>query len=90
MENKNLNILEGRPQIDYPCEWEYRVIGENEDKIKEIVKNTIKKSYSIEIKNKSSKGKFTSFHVKTIVNDEKERNDIYSKLSGYGEIKMVI
>ncbi|PAF47950.1 DUF493 domain-containing protein [Helicobacter sp. 12S02232-10] len=90
MENNNIQILQGKPEITYPCEWEYRIIGENEDKIKEAVFEIMPRPYTLETKNKSSKGRFVSFHAKIITNTEEERNEIYTKLSAHPEIKMVI
>ncbi|PAF52598.1 DUF493 domain-containing protein [Helicobacter sp. 13S00477-4] len=85
-----MNILEGKPNITYPCEWEYRIIGENEDKIKEAVFETMPRVYQLETKNRSSKGRFISLHAKIITNSEEERNEIFTKLSKHPEIKMVI
>lgn len=84
------NALEGKPEISYPCAWEYRIIGESEAKIQEIVSQILKTPYRLESKNKSSKGRFVSMHLSTSVDSEAYRNEIYAFLSSHPEIKMVI
>ncbi|PAF43070.1 DUF493 domain-containing protein [Helicobacter sp. 11S03491-1] len=90
MKTKNLSILQGKPDISYPTQWEYRIIGENEDKIIEAVFEIMPRPYTLEAKNKSSKGRFVSLHATIVVNSQKERDEIYCKLSTHQEIKMVI
>ncbi|PAF41277.1 DUF493 domain-containing protein [Helicobacter sp. 11S02596-1] len=85
-----LQTLQDRPAISYPCEWEYRIIGENEDKIKAAIVEIMPRSFALELKNKSSGGRFISLAVKIAVNTEEERNEIFAKLTTHPEIKMVI
>lgn len=84
------NALEGKPEISYPCVWEYRIIGENCDKIQEIVSQIMQTPYCLESKNRSSNGRFVSMHLSTTVDSEAYRNEIYAFLSSHPEIKMVI
>lgn len=90
MQNKPLPTITGKPDITYPCEWEYRIIGEDEMKVKEAVFEIAPRKYDLQEKNKSSKGRFVSLHLKIIVNSEEERNQIFSALCKHKEIKMVI
>lgn len=91
MKNKNsIAILEGKPIIVYPTEWEYIIIGKNEAKIKEAVFEIMSKTYLLEKRNKSSAGKFISFHLKVLVDSEKDRDEIFKNLSKCQEITMVI
>lgn len=91
MKNKNpITILEGKPIITYPTEWEYTVIGKNETKIKEAVFEIMSKTYFLEKRNKSSGGKFISFHLKVLVDSQKDRDEIFKNLSKCQEITMII
>ncbi|PAF53072.1 DUF493 domain-containing protein [Helicobacter sp. 13S00482-2] len=90
MHDKPLQILEGKPEINYPCEWEYRIIGEDIAKIQEAVFEIAPRKYDLQEKNKSSKGRFVSLHLKILVNNEEERNHIFCALKNHKEIKMVI
>ena len=82
--------MKGKPKISYPCMWEYRIIGENAEKISEIVGEIMQTPYRLESKNRSSKGRFVSMHLSTSVDSEEYRNEIFSLLSSHPEIKMVI
>lgn len=82
--------MKGKLEISYPCMWEYRIIGENAEKISEIVGEIMQTPYRLESKNRSSKGRFVSMHLSTSVDSEKYRNEIFSLLSSHPEIKMVI
>jgi len=82
--------LSGKPDIAYPCEWEYRIIGENEAQIKDIVSKIIPKPYTLTLNNHSKKGRFVSLHLITRVENEDKRNEFYILLSQHKAIKMVI
>ncbi|OBV29716.1 hypothetical protein BKN38_06390 [Helicobacter sp. CLO-3] len=82
--------IEGKPDITYPCQWEYRIVGEKQHRIEEIVGDIMQKPYYLEVKNHSSGGRFVSMHLSTMVDSEEERNEIFSKLANHKEIKMVI
>ena len=80
--------LEGKSEIAYPCNWEYRVIGEDEKRVEIVVSEIVKKPYTLEIKNR--KGRFVSLHLVVGVDDEGERNEIYRLLSTHQEVRMVL
>ncbi len=82
--------IEGKPDISYPCKWEYRIIGENKTRIEQIVGEILEKPYTLELKNHSHQNRFVSMHLMVDVDNEEERNNIYSLLSNHPEIKMVI
>lgn len=82
--------IEGKPDISYPCQWEYRIIGQNQHAIEHIVGDILQKPYRLEIKNHSHKGTFVSMHLITSVDNEEEKNAIFAKLCEHDEIKMVL
>ncbi|MFO8053171.1 MAG: DUF493 domain-containing protein [Candidatus Omnitrophota bacterium] len=80
-----------RPDIKYPCDWDYRIIGEGERLLKDIAAKIINdRDYSISISRKSKTGKYTSLDVKTRVLDESDRNKIFSDFSNHPGVKMVL
>lgn len=80
-----------RPKIDYPCEWEYRLIGPDEEGLHKAAAEVLKtKQYTLFFSNISKAGKYVSFALKTTVTDEKERNNIYVSLRRHPAIKSVI
>jgi len=80
-----------KPKIEYPCEWEYRIIGTNEESIRKAVIDAVYgKEYTLSFSNKSKAEKYISLALKTNVASEEERNIIYVSLRKCPEVKSVI
>jgi len=80
-----------QPKINYPCEWQYTIIGQNEEELRNAAAEILKtKQHTLSFSNISKKGKYISFMLKTIVATDKERNDIYFSLRKHPAVKSVI
>lgn len=80
-----------KPNIDYPCNWNYKIIGtELEEMIRAIEKIVEGMEYNIASSNVSSKGKYFSLNLKVFVTSEAIRNIIFEKLESSDYVKMVI
>ncbi|NQT90240.1 MAG: DUF493 domain-containing protein [Candidatus Omnitrophica bacterium] len=80
-----------RPKIDYPCEWSYKVIGMDEGSVRKAITEALgTKEHSLSFSNKSSGGRYTSLHVKTVVTNEEQRNKIFASLSRHASVKAVL
>jgi putative lipoic acid-binding regulatory protein len=83
--------IEGKPDISYPTKWGYKVIGTDEVVLRKAVDSVLTDfEYSLKFSNKSSKGKFISFNISLMVQDENQRNAIFNNLKNHSAIKMVI
>jgi putative lipoic acid-binding regulatory protein len=80
-----------KPIVKYPCDWSYRVIGEDESAVKiaisEVMGNT---KHTLESSNKSSGGKYLSLNLSCKVKSEGERVNIFNMLKAASVIKMVL
>lgn len=86
-----MNIIKGKAKISYPCDWEYRVIGPDEEAMRQaIIKILSDKEHKLSFSNISKAGKYISLTLKTKVFSEKERNNIYVSLRDNPVIKIVI
>lgn len=85
-----MQTIEGKPKIDYPIMWEYRVIGTDKEKLKAIIHQIIKQDYQLQDGQSSSGGKFISVVVQTQVQDEAQRDQIFRELKENAEVKMVL
>ncbi len=89
-------ILDGKtPQpkleLDYPCQWRYKIVGEKKERMIEAVCDVIsEKEHTINDSNKSKNGKYTSLNLDLLVHNEDERNFIYEALKAHQHIKMVL
>lgn len=80
-----------RPSINYPCEWDYKVIGSDVEKILHAIDETIDGlNYDVRPSNVSNSGKYCSLNLKVKVVTEEERDFIFSTLANHDDIIMVI
>ena len=80
-----------KPEINYPCLWQYKVIGTDIDELISSIKSIIGDiDHTLNESKKSSKGKYLSVNLELEVDSEKMRNSIFGKLQRHSSIKMVI
>ncbi len=80
-----------KPYIEYPCIWDYKVIGKDRALIPQNIEIILENfEYSHRQTNTSASGKYTSFHVSVRVVSEMERNHIFAMLQKIPTVKMVI
>jgi uncharacterized protein len=76
-----LNEIEEKLELEYPCKWEYKLIGKEEEGIKKTAVDIAgTKPFSLNISNKSSSGKFVSITLEVLVHNDDERVYIYESL----------
>jgi hypothetical protein len=80
-----------RPEIEYPCTWVYKVIGEDCSLLKDIIVSAcsplpVKISHS----HTSSKGKYHSLNAELEVPTEEVRLRIYELLKCSPVVKIVL
>ena len=79
------------PQIIYPCEWSYRIIGDNINKMVEAVENAVSgMEYDLQASNISQKGSYFSISLKVMVDNQVIRDIIYEKINNHENVKMVL
>jgi len=80
-----------KPQIDYPCEWGYKVIGTDKNILESVIAEVMNgRSYQKKGGNSSSKGKFHSLSTSCRVLSEVDRDAIFKAFQEHKEVKMVI
>ena len=80
-----------KPNIEYPCNWDYKVIGTDLDEmIKAIEQVVIGLEYKISSSNVSSKGNYFSLGLQVYVTSEVVRDIIFAKLKDNESVKMVL
>jgi putative lipoic acid-binding regulatory protein len=86
MEKKN---EKKRPQIQYPCHWEYTIIGTDREKMRKAVQECID-NQECEVKDSKQHGKYFSQKFKAYVESEEERNRFFANLQNHKDIKFVL
>lgn len=86
-DNKNKN----RPEIEYPCEWHYKIIAKSADEAINAADNAAKGfKYDITASNISKNGNYVSINLIVEVESEEERNIIFGKLEANESVVMVL
>jgi hypothetical protein len=85
------NTENKKPQIDYPCKWPYKIIGDSVDKMIKAVEEVVADlEYEITPSNISRKGNYFSLNITVDVTSETVRDLIFQKLAKHPAIKFVI
>jgi putative lipoic acid-binding regulatory protein len=80
-----------KPDIEYPCEWGYKVIGTDKTILQACIFDVVgERAYKTKGGNSSSKGKFHSLNMTCEVESQKDRDEIFKAFSDHKDIKMVI
>ncbi len=83
-----------RPEIDYPTQWGFKIIGRDKDALEKCIKYIMKevgdKKHTCQLGNKSKTGKFHSFNASCIVDSEEERNKIFKYFEDHDDVDMVL
>ncbi len=80
-----------KPEIDYPCQWQYKVIGKDPELIKAAIFSSCAPTpVRISHSHSSSRGSYLSFNAEIIVENEAMRLSIYQSLCNHPAIKLVL
>ena len=80
-----------KPNIEYPCDWHYKIIGTDAAEIIKAIELAVKgMDYNISPSNVSSKGNYFSLNLKVFVTSEAIRDTIFAKLEANEFVKMVL
>ncbi|HSW46616.1 MAG TPA: DUF493 domain-containing protein [Phycisphaerae bacterium] len=80
-----------RPSIEYPCPWEYKIIGQDQFAMRQAVAGLLDDiEYTITFSHFSRAGKYCSLLVALTVSDEEQRTSIFAALKGHADIMMVL
>lgn len=80
-----------QPEIAYPCHWQYKLIGEKSDTLKQAVRDIIKESpHSLTPSQSSRTGKYVSYNLEVFVSSEEVRDYYFRELRSHAAIKIVL
>jgi len=80
-----------RPEIDYPCRWAYKVVGDDEQRVRAAVRRVVGDAdHTLELSNKSRTGKYISLALEVLVRDEEQRRRIGQSLHEHDDVRIVL
>lgn len=79
------------PHIEYPCWWEYALIGPDEEGLRlAIGAITRGKKHRVAFSKESRHKRYVSLHVEVWVDSEEERNAVFQEFKSHPQVKMVL
>jgi hypothetical protein len=77
--------------LDYPCVWIYKIIGVDQDEMKNAVSEIIRdRQCKISLSRQSETAKYISLNVELTVESESHRTDLHEALKAHRAIKLVL
>ena len=87
----NINDIEQKLELEYPCNWCYKVVGEEREKLENAIREVIlEREHSIAHSNTSRNGKYISLNLDLLVHNEDDRQFIFEALRAHQHIRMVL
>ena len=86
-----MTLKDKKVEIEYPCDWQYKLIIESVFDHKEAVKEILSdKPHKIKNSKNSNKGKYKSYNLTLLVRSDEERIYFYEEFKKSEKIKMVL
>lgn len=86
-----IDLSKEKLELDYPCNWEYKLVVLEHIDIKITVKEVVSnREHKVKVSKVSSKGKYKSYSLELLVHNEDDRKEIYKMLGDHSNIKMVL
>ena len=80
-----------KPKIEYPCEWGFKLIGTDKEKLKACIDDIMAhREYKCKDGNVSKNGKFVTVNTSCEVCSQEERDELFKAFSDHDDVKMVI
>ena len=78
-------------ELEYPCNWEYKVIINAHCKIKHIAKNVLgDRTYTIRKSNNSKKKTYESFKISLLIHSNDDRITLFEEFKKEDCVKIVL
>ncbi len=78
-------------QLDYPCRWSFKLIGEDEFQLRTLVDSVLgRRDYSLTLSNTSSTGRYRSMLLVLEVQSDADRHAIGERLQQSEYVHMVL
>lgn len=86
-----ISVSGRKARVDYPCSWVYKVIGEDQQKVRQAIAEIIQERRCIISRSNSSRsGRYHCLSVELVVQNEELRDGLYRTLKNHPAIKMVL
>ena len=86
-----MNLNDKKLELEYPCNWDYKVIIHKECDIHDIAKCVFgDREHTVTESNKSKSEKYQSYNVRTLVHNDDDRKELFEQFKKDKNVKMVL
>jgi len=86
-----IDLNQHKLELDYPCNWKYKLVIRKEQNIKKIIKEVLEeREHGVKPSKVSKEGKFKSYTLELLVHNDEDRKALYQVLGDHEHIKMVV
>ena len=79
------------PKIEYPCRWQYKIIGESRTAIRRVVEQLVQeRPLSLTDSHVSNGGRYVSMNLEVTVHGDEDRLELYRLLAGDPAVRVVL
>ena len=87
----NTPVESCKPEITYPCLWQYKIIGTDREAIIDTVMDILPDTdHLLANSHTSSGGRYVSMNLEVVVQSEEQRLSLYNQLVENTAIKIVL
>jgi len=80
-----------RPHIEYPCWWDYTLIGPDEENLRLAIGELARgREHRVAFSKLSAQKRYASLHVDIWVTAEEDRNRLFQAFQAHPAVKIVI
>jgi len=77
--------------IEYPCNWQYKIIGPDQELIRAAISVTVRdRNHAVSYSSSSSGGKYHCLNLEMLVESDEERIAVFMTLKNHPAVKMVL
>ena len=78
-------------QLDYPCRWSYRIIGEQEARLRRAIDAIVGgDEHELEHGHQSTHGRYLTLVLHLVVRDEAHRLEVFQLLADHPDVRFVL
>ncbi len=80
-----------KPQIDYPTQWGFKIIGRDKEALLKAIKEVMgEREHLCHLGNSSKTGKFHTYNASCTVEHQEERDALFKAFADHDDVEMVI
>jgi len=89
--NLNEKVKGKKLELNYPCNWKYKIVVNSDKNIESVVEEVMgKRECKINSSKESKGGKYKSYNLEVLVHNDDDREVIYEELKKHNDVKAVL